>query len=127
MRHSRVVPSAPRPHRISCYKPTADDWAPSFLLNTEHGLESGYPSQKMVEVIMMTLGPLDRGGNLTRLAVWGADDTYMELDFDGEFAARAVWETVLAMETVSKAELCRLGFGYEVRMVDTHPAARRGD
>lgn len=105
---SSLLESPPHVQRLSCYKRTLDDWAPSYRLAYPHELtpiEDLPPERRLVEVNLSKLS-----NNLTRVSVWGGDDTGMELDFDGEFEARAVWLTVLSLDNVSKSELTRLGF-----------------
>lgn len=98
---SPIVESPPQPPAIRCYKPTTDDWAGSYRLEAP----GPYTYPMLVVVSLLTL----RGGGM-RVCVWGNDDTGMERDFDGEFEARAMWNTVLAYECVTMKELARLGF-----------------
>jgi hypothetical protein len=92
---------------VSCFKPTRDDWYPSYGCCAGEGIDNAQFPHKLVRVVLH-LWPAPSGR--VRVSVWGADDTGMERDFDGEFAARTVWETILAHEFVSKHELTRLGF-----------------
>lgn len=103
----------------SCYKKTRDDWCPSYaLLATEPP-----PYSNMVRVVRCSL----LGSNAWRVAVWGADDMGMEIDFylkgsvsvsvgatqlvdDPEKASFFMFINLLNLEYVDMAILKKMGF-----------------
>lgn len=87
--------------RISVFKPTLDDWYPSYRLE---GLHRGKPLQ-LVEVSFVEI--VDGSW---RVCVWGADDFGLEKDHSSRDLAYDMFEEVIKQSEVSQVFLRELGF-----------------
>ena len=88
--------------RISVFKPTNDDWYPSYQIE---GYWKGIPGQLLVEVSFLEL--LD---GQWRVCIWGADDCGYEQDFTDQGAAYEMFEHVVFQEHVDKEWLIAIHF-----------------
>ena len=78
--------------RIVCYKPTDDDFYPNYWKDT-------------VEVLLMDL----HGGGY-RVAVWGADDTGYDFDFENLIDAQNMYYELILQEKLNVTYLKEKGF-----------------
>lgn len=88
------------PRRPAFFKPTNDDWHPCYRDNT---VEVSY------------IGELWRGikgdrPKQWRVAVWGADDTGYEKDFDNEQEAISMFQRLELYPMINYADVIALGF-----------------
>lgn len=81
------------PHCPTVYKPTNDDWHPCYPENT---------------VELKYIGKLSDGR--FRVAVWGADDTGYERDFDKEEDAISMFQRLEKYPMINYADMHHLGF-----------------
>ena len=84
---------------IRAFKPTSDDWYPSYHLK----------SMKLVEVKLLELFNPDGW----RVCAWGADDFGMERDWltwRGWFSAQSMFQKILEQDKVNQAFLRKQGF-----------------
>jgi hypothetical protein len=88
---------------ISVFKPTNDEWYPSFKID---GWYDGIKNQALVEVTFT--GQLSDG--TWRVCAWGADDHGMELDQETEGHALTTFMQVIGMNYVNIKDLITLGF-----------------
>ena len=96
-----------KPHRMSAFKPTTDDWYPSYRLD---GWWQGKEHQTLVEVSCLEL--LGPEGDW-RVCVWGGDDFGMELDFSGDDAqskSTLLFLDLIAQDTITRQDLIDRGF-----------------
>jgi hypothetical protein len=91
------------PNRISAFKPTRDQWYPSYKLD---GCYEGGPLM-LVEVTLHGLGD-----SAWRISVWGADDFGMELELPGATYESALsrFLGLIGRPTVDVADLAKDGF-----------------
>lgn len=80
-----------------CYKPTMDDWCPSYNIN-------GLDAVKVMFIILIDGG--------YRVAVWGRDDYGMEKDFDKNSYEDARWtfDRLVSEDYVNQNFLTEFGF-----------------
>ncbi len=96
--------SKPERRRIRAFKPTNDDWYPSYRF------DDVYKGEKAAGLVEVSL--LDLSNSMVRVCVWGADDCGMERDYPPEEAgaAQAMFLGLLEQKTVDKAFLKKFGF-----------------
>lgn len=85
--------------RISVFKPTEDDWYPSYLLADANA--------KLVKITILEYPTM-----LGKFCVcaWGADDFGLQKEFDNLEEAKRVFETIIELNTVSIKQLIKLEF-----------------
>jgi len=89
---------------IDVYKPTHDDWYPSYQVE-------GWDNLQLVCVSFIQTGPDPaRGNGQWRVCVWGADDCGMERDYDDRSEAMTMFYRVISWEFVDLTLLLELGF-----------------
>lgn len=89
-------------NEIVCYKPTTEDWHPSFYIGidkvlrvTFHGKLTNYNDEK---------------ADIYRVSVWGADDCGMEYDCATDHEAWLKFQCVLMLNDVTYNSLIDMGF-----------------
>lgn len=96
-----------KPERKTTMMPTLDEWCPNHKLeNHPSGLTEG------VQVSFIELMPFRNNPKLWRVCVWGNDDLGMERDYESRTDALAMYNQVIALDTVDKHELTTFGFVY---------------
>lgn len=90
--------------RISCFKPTSDDWYPCYKIANDQRHQGGF-----VEVALRTIDP---EGKIYRVSIWGADDLGMDQDTSDPMEAQEWYNRVVNASIVSKKELLIWGFTY---------------
>jgi len=89
--------------RRSVYKPTDDDWYPSFRLNDAE--EGNPPTTKLVKISLLYLA-----GGTYRVCAWGNDDFGLERDFEDKSEAMGCFLNILAMPKVNQVDLAQMNF-----------------
>lgn len=92
-----------------CFKPTRDDWYPSYQMK---GYFRGEKDIQMVEVSCVSLEPFTKEGDkrVARVCVWGGDDCGRERDFEDREEAIAVYHLLMGVEFIRRAALEKMGF-----------------
>lgn len=95
--------------RISVFKLTNGEWYPSYVID---GYHNGNQNPKLVEVSFLELIPFGKSPKEWRVAVWGADDTGMDIDFPSEEREKAfaLFVEVITQQYVDRDYLTSKGF-----------------
>lgn len=88
--------------KIIVFKETQDQWYCSF--------KTLKPDLMLVQVSLLELRIDDFNHFSYRVCVWGNDDVGMELDFELEGDAKAMFYTVISLKYVNVSDLKKLGF-----------------
>ena len=98
----KAAKSGPAPLRRECFIETTDDWYPNFDAE-------GKPDRNGQHVRLVMCEFVDHSGY--RVAVWGADDTGMERDFEGMElpSALELFARLKGGGSVCRADLSLLG------------------
>lgn len=94
-------------NRIDVFKPTADDWYPSYQLNDWC---DGVKNQDLVRISFLgNISPPDRMP-VFRVCAWGNDDFGMELDLTEEASAFNIFLQIIGKDFVNHRDLKEFGF-----------------
>lgn len=94
-------------NRIDVFKPTDDDWYPSYQL---YDLWDEVKNQTLVRVSF--LGNISPPGRMPvfRVCAWGNDDFGMELDLTEEALAFNIFLQIIGKNVVNRQDLKEFGF-----------------
>jgi hypothetical protein len=90
-------------YRVTVFKPTQDDWHPSYQL------AGWYKGKKGVRLVAVTCVDLMVNG-IYRVHIWGADDDGLEKDVSDLATARELFDYVIRQKYVNKNWLRDKGF-----------------
>ena len=90
--------------RVDVFKRTQDDWYGNYRIVGDQRVSD------LVETSFMKLEPMNTGGPLWRVCVWGNDDCGVEKDFESETEAWNTFLQVIGLPFVNRSLLTAMGF-----------------